>query len=70
MASSDTGQSDRKCKIVIIGAGMAGLSAANHLIQNGMDDFIVLEARKRVGGRIVSINIGKCSFRYLRIIRV
>ncbi|KAH8385090.1 hypothetical protein KR200_003881 [Drosophila serrata] len=42
-------------KIVIIGAGMAGLSAANHLLQNGCDDFLILEARGRVGGRIVSI---------------
>lgn len=59
MASSDSSQSERKCKFIIIGAGMAGLSAANHLIQNGMEDFIVLEARKRIGGRIVSIQIGK-----------
>ncbi|XP_052837217.1 peroxisomal N(1)-acetyl-spermine/spermidine oxidase [Drosophila gunungcola] len=42
-------------KIVIIGAGMAGLSAANHLLQNGCEDFVILEARGRVGGRIVSI---------------
>ncbi|XP_034661627.1 peroxisomal N(1)-acetyl-spermine/spermidine oxidase [Drosophila subobscura] len=42
-------------KILIIGAGMAGLSAANHLLQNGCDDFLIVEARGRVGGRIVSI---------------
>ncbi|XP_022209335.1 peroxisomal N(1)-acetyl-spermine/spermidine oxidase [Drosophila obscura] len=42
-------------KILIIGAGMAGLSAANHLLQNGCDDFLIVEARSRVGGRIVSI---------------
>ncbi|KAH8383261.1 hypothetical protein KR009_007596 [Drosophila setifemur] len=42
-------------KIVIIGAGMAGLSAANHLLQNGCEDFLILEARGRIGGRIVSI---------------
>ncbi|PZC84137.1 peroxisomal N(1)-acetyl-spermine/spermidine oxidase [Helicoverpa armigera] len=44
-----------KCNILIIGAGMAGLSAANYLHKNGMEDFIILEARKRIGGRIISI---------------
>ncbi|EDW84309.1 uncharacterized protein Dwil_GK13216 [Drosophila willistoni] len=42
-------------RVLIIGAGMAGLSAANHLLQNGCDDFLIVEARGRVGGRIVSI---------------
>lgn len=44
-----------KCNVLIIGAGMAGLSAANYLLKNGMEDFIILEARKRIGGRIISI---------------
>lgn len=42
-------------KVLIIGAGMAGLSAANHLLQNGCNDFLIVEARGRIGGRIVSI---------------
>lgn len=45
-------------KVIIIGAGMAGLSAANHLIKNGITDFKILEARGRIGGRILSIDIG------------
>lgn len=51
-------------KVIIIGAGMAGLSAANHLIKNGSTDFRILEARGRTGGRIVSIDLGaeKVSF--------
>lgn len=47
------------CKVLIIGAGMAGLSAANHLIKNGQSDFKILEARSRIGGRIISIEMGK-----------
>lgn len=43
---------------VIIGAGMAGLSAAKHLMQNGRSDFLILEARNRIGGRIISIDVG------------
>ncbi len=36
---------------VIVGAGFAGLSAARALMAEGRDDFVVLEARDRVGGR-------------------
>ncbi|XP_055848969.1 peroxisomal N(1)-acetyl-spermine/spermidine oxidase [Episyrphus balteatus] len=48
-----------KVKVLIIGAGMAGLSAANHLLQNGIDSFKILEARGRIGGRIVSIPLAQ-----------
>jgi len=39
--------------IIIIGAGISGLSAADHLADAGKD-ILVLEARDRVGGRIWS----------------
>ncbi|CAG9773011.1 unnamed protein product [Ceutorhynchus assimilis] len=45
-------------KVLIVGAGMAGLSAAYHLTKNNFTDFKVLEARGRVGGRIVQIPVG------------
>ncbi|XP_052863342.1 spermine oxidase [Anopheles cruzii] len=48
----------RKHKVIIVGAGMAGLSSANHLTKNGCSDFLILEGRNRVGGRIVSIDMG------------
>lgn len=38
-------------KIIVIGAGIAGLAAANKLRQSGKD-VLVLEARDRIGGRI------------------
>jgi len=37
--------------VVIIGAGFAGLGAANTLYKNGFKDFLVLEGRDRIGGR-------------------
>ena len=37
--------------VIVIGAGVAGLSAARQLIAHGLD-VVVLEARDRVGGRI------------------
>lgn len=57
--NTDNAEPSRTCKIVIVGAGMAGLSAANHLLKNNISDFILLEGRNRVGGRIIAINIGK-----------
>ena len=39
-------------KVLILGAGMAGIAAAYSLQQNGTSDFIILEAQDRVGGRM------------------
>lgn len=61
MATKEDAQEAVKCKVIIIGAGMAGLSAASLLANNNMTDFLVLEARNRIGGRIVSIDKGKLS---------
>ncbi|KAJ8910074.1 hypothetical protein NQ315_012851 [Exocentrus adspersus] len=61
MDHNDSEESDNNIyitKIIIIGAGMAGLSAAYHLTRNGITDFKILEARNRIGGRIVQIPIG------------
>lgn len=38
-------------KVIIIGAGISGLSAANHLKKQGVD-VLILEAQKKIGGRI------------------
>jgi len=43
----------KKCfKVIIIGGGLAGLSAANHLVENGVSDICVVEAKSSLGGRI------------------
>jgi len=46
--------STKKKKVVIVGAGMAGLVAAYELLQAGHDP-IILEARQRVGGRVYTV---------------
>ncbi|CAH0553813.1 unnamed protein product [Brassicogethes aeneus] len=56
--SKDAKVESNKCKVLIIGAGIAGLSAAYHLSKNGFKDFKILEARSRIGGRVVQIQLG------------
>jgi monoamine oxidase len=43
----------KKPKVIIIGAGFAGLAAAYQLSKRKID-FVILEARNRVGGRVFS----------------
>jgi monoamine oxidase len=47
----------QKTKVIIIGAGFAGLAAAYFLQKNKKADVTVLEARSRIGGRIFSYNM-------------
>ena len=44
--------------VVIIGAGLAGLTAARDLRLAGCESFVVLEARDRVGGRMLNHELG------------
>src|SRR5215207_8479523 len=46
------------CDVVVVGAGLAGLSAARELSGAGLD-VRVLEARDRVGGRTLSQAVGE-----------
>ncbi|XP_018303236.1 peroxisomal N(1)-acetyl-spermine/spermidine oxidase-like [Mycetomoellerius zeteki] len=60
-----TGESSRACnlpketKIVIVGAGAAGIAAASRLLQKGVNDFVILEANDRIGGRINTKDFGE-----------
>ena len=43
-------------KVIILGAGLAGLAAGKMLIENGYD-VTILEAQNRIGGRVFSHNV-------------
>jgi len=47
-----------KHKIIVIGGGISGLTACATLKENGLRDFILLEASDRLGGRIKSMPFG------------
>lgn len=53
-----TGSARRDRRVVIVGAGVAGLAAAGRLRADGFDDVVVLEARDRIGGRVWTDTIG------------
>ncbi|XP_021890814.1 polyamine oxidase 1, partial [Carica papaya] len=57
--------SSSRSSVIIIGAGISGVSAAKVLAENGIDDVVILEATDRIGGRIrkedfcgVSVELG------------
>ncbi|XP_078594413.1 uncharacterized protein LOC144872227 [Branchiostoma floridae x Branchiostoma japonicum] len=45
-------------KVLVLGAGMAGISAARSLNQSGLTDFVILEGNSRVGGRVWKVPFG------------
>jgi monoamine oxidase len=47
-----------KARVAVIGGGLSGLAAARRLIAGGVDDVVVLEAKPRVGGRLLDQNVG------------
>lgn len=51
------GAAGDQARVVVVGAGLAGLTAARNLVRLGVDDVVVLEARDRVGGRTLNLDL-------------
>ncbi|KAM8934022.1 peroxisomal N(1)-acetyl-spermine/spermidine oxidase-like [Pelodytes ibericus] len=47
-------------RVVIIGAGFAGLGAASTLVKHGVKDVVILEAQDRAGGRVRTLKPFGC----------
>ena len=58
IAPGATPRPPRKADVIVVGAGLAGLSAARELVRKGRS-VVVLEARDRVGGRTLNHDLGK-----------
>jgi monoamine oxidase len=41
--------------VVVVGGGVAGLSAAHQLLRKGVCDVLVVEAQDRLGGRVKQV---------------
>ena len=54
---SDSSVSESKHhKVLILGGGVTGVIAARTLHQNGIDDFLIVDALDELGGRMMSQN--------------
>ena len=52
--SSTSGSDSNHYKVLILGGGVAGVIAARTLHQNGIDDFLIVDALDRLGGRMMN----------------
>ncbi|KAJ6160171.1 hypothetical protein N7497_004708 [Penicillium chrysogenum] len=47
-----------RTKVAVLGAGVAGVTAAKSLSDNGIDDFLLVEYQDRIGGRMHDVGFG------------
>ncbi|KAL4809470.1 amine oxidase [Aspergillus unguis] len=47
-----------KTKVAVLGAGVAGVTAAKSLSDTGIDDFLLVEYQDRIGGRMHDVGFG------------
>ncbi|XP_072037902.1 uncharacterized protein [Amphiura filiformis] len=57
--NSRTNFRDNDAKVLVLGAGPAGLQAVKYLTDNGINDFIMIEGSPVVGGKLKKIEFGQ-----------
>jgi spermine oxidase len=45
----------QNARVIVIGAGISGISCATKLIENGFKNVQILEAENRIGGRVNTV---------------
>ena len=65
LSSSQAHGRHRDTKVLILGGGVAGIIAARTLHQEGVDDFMIVEARHELGGRMMSHEFGGSKKRWM-----
>ncbi|OSX57036.1 hypothetical protein POSPLADRAFT_1158026 [Postia placenta MAD-698-R-SB12] len=58
LAAPSTLDGRRDTKVLILGGGVAGVTAARALYEQGVTDFMIVEARGELGGRLTSQTFG------------
>lgn len=59
ISACEINYSAKESRIVIIGAGPAGIAAASKLLENGFENVTILEAEDRIGGRVYTTKFGE-----------
>lgn len=57
-------QPAKDARVLILGGGVAGITAAHALYKQGVEDFIIVEARHELGGRMMSHTFGAPGSQY------
>jgi polyamine oxidase len=55
------GSTCKKTKVAVLGAGIAGITAAQTLHNNSISDFLIVEYNADIGGRVAHTTFGKYS---------
>nr|XP_027238152.1 peroxisomal N(1)-acetyl-spermine/spermidine oxidase-like [Penaeus vannamei] len=58
LPNGDNSSRAERVGVVIVGGGVAGLTAAKTLLEEGVEDFVILEAQDRLGGRVHTVRRG------------
>lgn len=59
LANASDNSDDSSSTVLILGAGAAGLAAAYQLQQQGITDFLIVEAADSLGGRMRNLDLAE-----------
>ncbi|XP_075222249.1 spermine oxidase-like isoform X2 [Lycorma delicatula] len=62
--NTENASTREKYEVIIVGAGISGIGAATHLLNNNISDIAILEASNRLGGRVYTAPFGDYLIEY------